>query len=108
MKTFPQSNLGKWSVGLAIAMPILFFVGASFTSSLYAGVDAGNSFSEDMAKRPLLAWTMLIAMSSGIVALFTGMAAIKFKHDNTWLVWIATCLGAFLAVFLVGEFALPH
>lgn len=108
MKTFPQSTLGKLSVGLAVAMPILFVIGGSLASSLYINVAAGNSITEDMAQRPLLAWTMLIAMSFGILALVTGALAIKLKKDQTTLVWIATGLGAFLLVFLLGELVFPH
>lgn len=108
MKTFPQSTLGKLSVGLAAAMPILFIIGGSLASSLYVGVAAGNSIAEDMVQRPLLAWTMLIAMSSGILALITGVLAIRLKKDQAILVWIATGLGAFLLVFLIGELVFPH
>ena len=31
----PKSNLGKWSLGLIIAMPLLLLIGTSFTTTLY-------------------------------------------------------------------------
>jgi len=39
----PKNQLGKWSLGLIAAMPVLFFVGMSFTNLLYESVPAGNS-----------------------------------------------------------------
>jgi len=39
----PKTTLGKWSLGLAAAMPVLFFIGMSFTTLLYKSVPAGDT-----------------------------------------------------------------
>lgn len=106
-KFVPVTTLGKWSVGLIVAMPILFFIGSSFTNTLYASVPAGNSILEDMAARPVLALSMLAGMTAGIMAFVTGFVAIVRK-EKAILVYIAFFIGALLLVFLAGEFIYPH
>jgi Na+/melibiose symporter-like transporter len=104
----PKTRLGKWSLGLIVAMPILFFVGASFTNSLYESVPAGNTILEDITKRPALALTMLAGMVSGISAFITGLTAIIKKKERAPLVYISTIVGALLLLFLIGEILFPH
>ena len=72
----PHTQLGKWSIGLIIAMPILFVIGASLTNTLYASIPAGGSILQDIAARPALALTMLTGMAAGILACITGLVAI--------------------------------
>ena len=103
----PMTALGKWSVGLIVAMPILFVVGASFTDSLYPAAPAGNSILEDIVARPALALTMLAGMTAGILAFITGLVAI-IKKERAILVYIACIIGTLLLVFLAGEFISPH
>lgn len=106
-KLMPFTALGKWSVGLIVAMPILFYIGGSFTDTLYASVPAGNSILEDIALRPALALTMLAGMVAGISAFVTGLVAI-IKKERAILVYIACIIGTLLLVFLAGEFISPH
>src|SRR3989338_5073941 len=104
----PKTTLGKWSLGLIAAMPALFFIGASFTNLLYESVPAGNTILEDMAGRPVLAFTMLAAMISGILAFVTGLIAVTRQKERAPLVYIAIIIGALLMVFLAGEIVFPH
>lgn len=104
----PKARLGKWSVGLIVVMPVLFFVGASFANSLYESVPAGNTILEDITKRPALALTMLAGFVSGISALITGLIAITKQKERTLLVYISTIVGALLLLFLIGEVLFPH
>lgn len=108
LKITPQTTLGKWSIWLIIAMPILFFIGSSFTNSIYQSTPAGDTIFADIAARPALALTMLAGMATGIAAFITGLLAIIKKKDNALLVYIATILGALLILFLSGEFISPH
>jgi len=62
----PKTTLGRWSVGLIVAMPVLFFIGRLLLNLLYKSVPAGNTILEDIAERPALALTMLSGMVSGI------------------------------------------
>ena len=104
----PKTKLGKWSVGLAAAMPVLFFIGMSFTTLLYESVPAGSTILKDIALRPALALTMLSGMVSGISAFVTGLIAIIRQKERAILVYGATLIGALLIIFLLGEFISPH
>ena len=104
----PTTTTGKWSVGLIVAMPILFVIGTSFTNSLYDSVPAGNTILADIATRPALALTMLGGMAAGISAFITGLLAILNQKDNALLVYVSCSIGGLLLLFLVGEILFPH
>jgi hypothetical protein len=102
-KITPQSALGWWSVVLIIAMPILFFIGSSFQTSLYASFSAGETILADIASRPALALTMLAGMLSGVLAFVTGLIDIVKNKGKVILVYISTILGAVFFVYLIAE-----
>jgi len=104
----PKTTLGKWSVGLIVAMPILFIIGSSFTDSLYKSVPAGGTILADIAARPALALTMLAGMVAGISAFIAGLLAIVRQKENALLVYVSTVIGALLMLFLTGEVLFPH
>jgi hypothetical protein len=104
----PKTTLGKWSVGLIVAMPILFIIGSSFTNSLYKSVPAGGTIPADITARPVLALTMLAGMVAGISAFITGLLAIIRQKENALLVYAATVMGVLLILFLIGEIVFPH
>jgi Na+/melibiose symporter-like transporter len=104
----PHTKLGWWSIGLIVAMPLLFFIGTSFTNSLYASVPAGNTILGDITARPALALTMLAGLAAGILSFITGLMAIVSQKERTLFVYIATVVGALLILFLAGEFIFPH
>ncbi len=103
IKSMPKTTLGKWSLWLIIAMPVLFFVGSSLANSLYASTPSGNTILEDISRRPLLASTMLVGMASGILAFVTGMISIFQKKERALLVYLSTIIGLLFVLFLVGE-----
>ena len=104
----PKTTFGKWSFGLAAAMPVLFFIGMSFTTLLYKSVPASGTILNDIAVRPALALTMLAGMVSGISAFVIGLTAIIRQKERALLVYGATLIGALLIIFLLGEFLSPH
>ena len=104
----PKTTLGKWSVGLIVAMLLLFIVGMSFTNSLYRSVSAGGTILADIAARPALALTMLAGMAAGISGFITGLLAIVKQKENALLVYVSTVIGGLIMLFLVGELAFPH
>ena len=104
----PKTTLGKWSVGLIVAMPIMFIIGTSFTNTLYKSVSAGKTIIADIGVRPALALTMLAGMVAGISALITGFLAIIRKKENALLVHVSTVIGALLMLSLAGEIIFPH
>lgn len=104
----PKTNSGRWSLGLIIAMPILFLIGSSLANSLYESVTSGSTLLDDIANRPALAISMLIGFGSGIAAFITGLVAIIKQKDRAILVYLATIVGAGLIVFLILEIVFPH
>jgi hypothetical protein len=104
----PKTKLGKWSLGLITVMPTLFFIGTSFTNSLYKSVPAGSTILEDIARRPALVFTMLVGMVTGISAFIVGLIAIIKQKERALLVYVATLIGMLLTLFLIGEVLFPH
>jgi hypothetical protein len=104
----PLTKLGKWSVGLIVAMPLLFIIGTSFTDTLYQSVPAGGTILADIAARPALALTMLAGMAAGVSAFIIGILAILRLKEYALLVYASTLIGALLIVFLAGEIFYPH
>lgn len=107
-KILPITSLGSWSLGLIIAMPILFIIGTSFTNSLYPSVPAGGTILADIAARPALALTMLAGMAAGISAFITGILAITRHKDYSLLVFVSSIIGALLILFIAAEILFPH
>ena len=107
-RIFPITTLGKWSVGLIIAMPLLFIIGISLTSLLYRSVPAGGTILADIAARPTLALTMLAGIVAGISAFITGLLAVVKPKERALMVYISTAVGALLLFFLAGELVFPH
>ena len=107
-RILPTTILGKWSIGLIIAMPLLFVLGTSFTNSLYASIAAGDTILADIAARPALTLTMLAGMGSGILAFITGILAIIKQKERAVLVYISSIIGALFILFLAGEILFPH
>jgi hypothetical protein len=99
--------LGKCSVVLILAMPVLFTIGSSFGKSLYPSIPAGKTILEDINHRPALAITMIAGMASGISAFLTGLPAVLQKKERSLLVYIATIVGLLLIFFLAGEILSP-
>jgi hypothetical protein len=107
-RIMPRSTLGKWSIGLIVAMPLLFTIGMSFTHSLYESVPAGGTILRDIAVRPALALTMLAGMAAGVSAFVTGLLSILRQKDHALLVYVSSLIGALLMLFLIAEVAFPH
>jgi len=104
----PKTVLGMWSLGLVVAMLLLFIIGPSFANSLYDSVPAGDTILADIAARPALALTMLAGMAAGVAAFITGLLAIVRSRERALLVYVSCILGALLVLFLAGEVLSPH
>jgi hypothetical protein len=103
-----KTTLGKWSIGLILAMPILFAMGTSFTNSLYQSVPAGNTIFADIISRPALAITMLAGFAAGISAFITGIVAVFKQKERAILVYLSSFIGVGVILFIIGEFLYPH
>lgn len=104
----PRTTLGTWTVGLIAAMPILFVIGSSLSSSLYESVPAGRTILADIVARPALALAMLAGMGVGISAFIIGLLAIVKQKENALLVYVSTVIGGLLTLFLASEVGFPH
>ena len=107
-RLMPDSNLGRWAIGLIAVMPVLFWIGFSLTDTVYGSVPAGRSIPADIAARPFLALTMLSGMAAGVSAMIIGLISILREKDRGLLVFLATLIGALLTLYLIAEFAYPH
>ena len=103
-----KTNLGKWSVGLILAMFVLLVIGSSLTNSLYESVPAGATIFADIVSRPALAISMLVGFGAGISAFVTGLISIIKQKERSVLVFGSTLVGATLTLFLIAEFLFPH
>ena len=85
-KITPNTGLGWWSIGLILAMPLLFVLVTSFQNSLYESVMAGGTILADVAAKPALALTMLASMLAGVLAFVTGLlATVQKKREKQFL-----------------------
>ena len=108
VRLLPGTTLGKWSIGLIMAMPLLFITGSSFTNTLYDSVPAGNTILSDINARPFLALTMLAGMAAGVAASTAGLTSIIKHNERALLVYISTLIGGLLILYLIGELIFPH
>ena len=103
----PKTYLGKWSLGLIIAMPILFVLGLSLPDILYESTPASNTFLDDIVNRPLLALSMLAGVGAGISALITGLVAVLKRKERALLVYGSTLVGGVVTLFVIAMFLFP-
>lgn len=96
----PKTNLGKWSVGLIIALFAFFTL---FQILVASGQRGGATFFSN----PLLILPLLFAGICGVAAFFTGIIGIIKRRERSVLVFLATVIGFFVLLFVLGE-VFPH
>jgi len=99
----PKTTLGRWSVGLIVAMPIFFYIGMSFIS-FYESISAGKTIPQDIVARPGIALPMLAGFISGIAAFFTGVIGIIRKKDYSVLILLSTAIGFLVLLWCLVQF----
>ncbi len=97
----PKTQPGRWSVGLIIAFLLLFI---SFQLLVASGQRGGETFFSN----PVLTIPIVFAGISDICAFFTGLLSIIRKKERSILVFLATMMGFFVLVFVLGEILVPH
>ncbi|MCD6233353.1 hypothetical protein J7J81_03200 [bacterium] len=107
IKILPKTILGKWSIVLIVAVPILFYIGTSFVS-FYRPIPAGKTILRDIVARPGVALSMLAGFISGIAAFFTGIISIIRKKDYSILVFLSSAMGFLVLLWCFAEFLFPH
>ena len=103
-----KTNLGKWSIGLILAMLVLFIIGMTLFSTVYSDVSSGETIWADISSRPGVSIPMLTGFAAGVAAFITGLIAVIKQKERSLLVYAAVIFGAVLIVFLAGEVISPH
>ena len=104
----PKTNLGKWSVGLILAMVAFFIIGLSLPNILYESAPSSNTLLDDIVNRPLLALAMLAGVGSGFSALITGLVAVLKRKERGILVYGSTLIGGVVTFFVISMFLFPE
>jgi hypothetical protein len=75
----PHTKLGWWAVGLSFLFAALFLL-----------------VSNDLLR------------FSGFLTMTIGVAAVIWKREHSWLVWLMLLPGLFAVLFALGEILVPH
>jgi hypothetical protein len=95
----PSTRLGWWAVGLAVAFIVMSIVNSAVFMRL----------SEDVPwRQTILPFYGIFMMLCGLAAGVVGLIAVIQKHERSWLVWLTILAGAFVLLFFLGEFLVPH
>jgi hypothetical protein len=97
----PQTTPGKWSAGLAAGLIVFFLIARLIVAS---GQQGGETFFDNLA----ISIPMALAGLCGVAAFIVGLTAIIRHKERSILVFIATLIGLFVLIFIIGEFAAPH
>ena len=97
----PKSRFGKWSTGL-IAAFVVFFL--AFLLLVASGQRGGETFFSIL----LLTIPILLAGTSGVLAIFTGLIGIIRKRERSILVYFSTLVGLFVLLFVLAEIIFTH
>jgi hypothetical protein len=82
----PRTKLGWWSVGLGALFTILFL----------------------LIINELIRFSGFLTMTLGVIAGFITLAALIWKRERSWLVWLMLLPGLFAILFALGEIFFPH
>ena len=96
----PTTTLGKWSFGLVIAAFLCFAV---FLIEVASGYRGGDTWTWDLPTIPVLLAGVFV-----FSALVTGVAGIVKSRERSVLVILATGIGLFFVLLVLGEFLFPH
>jgi len=98
----PTKRLGWCAVSLAAAFVVMFIINS--TVFMPAFQDAPNAWWGPALLPFYGIFMMLCGLAGGVV----GLIAVIRKHERSWLVWLTILPGAFVLMFILGEFLVPH
>jgi hypothetical protein len=96
-----QTSLGKGVVGLICGFIVLMAL-------LYGLIAAGQEGGETFFSNLFLAIPGLLAAVSAAIAFFTGIIGIIFKKERALLIILATAIGLFAIIFVLGDLIFPQ
>jgi UDP-N-acetylmuramyl pentapeptide phosphotransferase/UDP-N-acetylglucosamine-1-phosphate transferase len=94
----PATKSGKWSVVFTIAFAVLFLVNTLVI------IPASSDVSWEQI---MLSFDGLTMVLCGLAAGITGLVALIYHHERSWLVWISIWPGLIVGFLLVSEFLFP-
>jgi len=95
----PSTQLGWWSVGLAVTFEILMIINSTIFMRL----------PEDVTWRvTILPFYGIFMMLCGLAAGIVSLISVTRQHERSWLVWLTLLVGLNALVFVIGEFLVPH
>jgi hypothetical protein len=98
----PGTRLGWWAVGLGAAFLTLFLINSAVFMPI-CGYGETPWWCQSLL--PFYGiFTMLCGFSAGVI----GLVAVICQRERSWLVWLTILPGAFVVIFLLGEFLVPH
>ncbi|MDD3840846.1 MAG: hypothetical protein PHP06_09810 [Clostridia bacterium] len=97
----PQTRLGKWSVGLIIVFFLLF---ALFQFLVATGQRGDATIFDNL----VLTIPIFIAGIAGIASFITGLTSIMKSKERSVFVFLASVIGLFVMLFVLGEIIFPH
>jgi len=98
---WPSTRPGSWSIGLLVGF--LVFLGLFYTL-----IASGQRGGETFFSNPWLAVTILTAAGSAMAGGVVAGIAIFRKRERSFFSFVALLLGILVAVFMIGEIAIPH
>jgi len=98
---WPSTRQGWWSAGFLVGF--LVFLGL-----FYALIASGQRGGETFFSNPWLAVTILTAAGSAMAGGVVAGIAIFRKRERSFFSFVALLLGILVAVFMIGEIAIPH
>jgi hypothetical protein len=95
----PGTQLGWWSLGLAVVYVLLTIINSAVFMRL----------NEDVPWRTtLLPFYGIFMLLCGFAAGVVGLIAVTRQHERSWLVWLSILIGLNTLIFVLGEFLIPH
>ena len=104
----PKTNYGKWSVGLIIAMFVLFIVDSFLANTLNESAPTGDTIFAYSISRSALEISMPFAFSAGIAAFVNGLISIFNQKERSLLVYASTIIGAAFTLFYIIKRLFPN
>lgn len=97
----PGTDLGRKSVIFTLLFFVFFLI---FRFVVLAGYRGGDTF----FSQPALSIPISIAGIFGVLAFITGIFSVITQKERSVSVFISILWGAFVFVFILGEFVSPH
>ena len=95
----PSTRLGRWSVGLGATFVVLWIIN---TAVFMPSTDTAPW------REIVLPFYGIFMMLCGLAAGITGLVAVIWRRERSWLVWLTFLPGLLVLFFVLGEFLVPH